>query len=141
MCDMKEVALSDGKQKKNEQTRKVHNRDYELKEKLDMATQYDKALRGTKGALLDKWGVHQTTMSRWVTDIPKFKVQIVEGGRAKKKTVRRKADPLQKIKTGVVNFYETNKNRTKHFKIPITGEQYNYCECKELLRTYLKVCN
>jgi len=86
-----------------------------------MAKKYKCAIKGTKGDLARKWCVSSSTLTRWVKDIPEMERQVEQKGRGAKKTVLRKPDPLGRIKDGLAKFYETNKNRTKHFKIPITA--------------------
>ena len=112
-----------GKSKEKQPAKK----DYSVKEKLDMAKNYKSAIKGTKGQLASKWGVSSSTLTRWVKDIPEMERQVEEEGRGAKKTVLRKPDPLGRIKDGLAKFYEINKNRTKHFKIPITGDYSSNC--------------
>jgi len=107
-----------GKSKEKKPAKKV----YSLKEKLTMINQYQKAVKGGKADLAKKWGVDTTSVTQWIKAKATMERQVEEEGRGGKKTVLRKPDPLGKIKDGVVKFYEVNKHRTKHFKIPITGE-------------------
>jgi hypothetical protein len=122
----KAESSQNNKIQKTEKGRPKTRKDFTLQQRIKMINEIDAG--ASQISIADKYGISRESLRLWRKNRKSIEEQISCKNKENIKRVM-SSDPLSRIASGLLIFYELNQNMPKDFKIPITSEWHGLLYC------------